>query len=65
MAQFMWRGRKDVKGHLVSWPVVTRPKELGGLGIADLRLGWALRVRWLWLQKKHNQTNFGHAFLSK
>jgi hypothetical protein len=36
----------------VSWPVVTRPKELGGLGIADLKtLGWALRVRWLWLQK--------------
>jgi hypothetical protein len=36
----------------VSWPVVTRPKELGSLGIADLKtLGWALRVRWLWLQK--------------
>jgi hypothetical protein len=51
---YMWRGRKEAKcGHcLVLWQVVTRPKELGGLGIADLKtLGWALRVRWLWLQK--------------
>lgn len=31
---------------------MTRPKELGGLGISDLKsLGWALRVRWLWLKK--------------
>jgi hypothetical protein len=34
------------------WPKVTRPKELGGLGIPDLQcLNWALRVRWLWLKK--------------
>jgi hypothetical protein len=47
---YMWRGRKAAKGGhcLVSWLVVTRPKELGGLEIADLKtLGWALRVRWL------------------
>lgn len=26
--------------------------ELGGIGISDLKsLGWALQVRWLWLQK--------------
>jgi hypothetical protein len=26
--------------------------ELGGLGISNLKvLGWALRIRWLWLQK--------------
>jgi hypothetical protein len=33
-------------GHcFVAWPVVIHPKELGGLGIADLKmLGWALRV---------------------
>jgi hypothetical protein len=46
----MWRGRKAAKGGhcLVSWLVVTRPKELGGLEIADLKtLGWVLRVRWL------------------
>jgi hypothetical protein len=41
------------RGHyLVVWPVVTRPKEMGGSGIANLKtMGWALRVRWLWLQK--------------
>jgi hypothetical protein len=31
---------------------VTRPKELGGLGIPDLKnLNGALRLRWLWLRK--------------
>jgi hypothetical protein len=51
---FLWKGRRDVKGGhcLVAWPKVTRPPELGGLGISHLQqLGWALRMRWLWLQK--------------
>jgi hypothetical protein len=51
---YLWKGRIDAKGGhcLVAWPKVTRPKELGGLGIADLQvLKWALRVRWLWLKK--------------
>jgi len=51
---FLWRGRKDTRGGhcLIAWPKVTRPHDLGGLGISDLqKLGWALRLRWLWLQK--------------
>ncbi|WVZ93176.1 hypothetical protein U9M48_039178 [Paspalum notatum var. saurae] len=51
---FLWRGRKDAKGDhcLIAWDKVQCPKELGGLGISNLqRLGWALRLRWLWLQK--------------
>jgi exonuclease III len=51
---FLWRGRKDAKGGhcLVAWGKVMRPRELGGLGISDLKsLGWALRMRWLWLKK--------------
>jgi hypothetical protein len=37
---------------LITWLKVTRPKELGGLGIPDLRnLNGALRLRWLWLRK--------------
>jgi hypothetical protein len=53
---FLWRGRKDAQvGHcLLVWLKVTRPFELGGLGIFDLlNLGWALhmRMRWLWLCK--------------
>ena len=51
---FLWRGRRDVKGGhcLLAWPKVTRPLELGGLGISHLQqLGWVLRMRWLWLKK--------------
>jgi len=51
---FLWQGRKDAKGGhcLLAWPKVTRPLELGGLGIHDLKsLCWALRMRWLWLEK--------------
>jgi len=51
---FLWKGRKDVRGGhcLIAWPKVTRPPNLGGLGISHLQfLGWALRLRCLWLQK--------------
>jgi len=51
---FLWRGRRDAKGGhcLVAWVKVCLPKELGGLGISDLKsLGWALRMRWVWLKK--------------
>jgi hypothetical protein len=51
---FLWRGRKEVRGGhcLVAWGRVCRPVELGGLGIFSLKeLGWALRMRWLWLPK--------------
>lgn len=51
---FLWRGRKNaLGGHcLIAWLKVCRPKELGGLGISDLKtLGWSLRMRWVWLQK--------------
>lgn len=51
---FLWRGCKDAKGGhcLIARPKVARPKELGGLGISDLKqLNCILGVRWLWLQK--------------
>jgi len=51
---FLWRGRKEAMGGhcLVAWNKVTRPKELGGLGICHLQhMCWALRLRWLWLKK--------------
>ncbi|GJN13770.1 hypothetical protein PR202_gb00513 [Eleusine coracana subsp. coracana] len=51
---FLWRGRKEVRGgHCpIAWDRVARPLRLGGLGIHNLEtMGWALRMRWLWLQK--------------
>ena len=51
---FLWSGAKDAKrGHSwLAWLRVCRPTDLGGLGIVDLhRLGYALRMRWLWLKR--------------
>jgi hypothetical protein len=36
---------------LVNWPTVSRPKNIGGLGVVDLeRFARALRIRWMWFQ---------------
>jgi hypothetical protein len=51
---FIWRGTKESNGGhcLIAWPKVCRSRELGGLGISDLKsLGLALRLRWPWLRK--------------
>jgi hypothetical protein len=51
---FLWKGCKEAHdGHcLVAWDRVCMPKELGGLGILNLRkMNLALRVRWLWLSR--------------
>ena len=40
----------------MAWSRVCRPPELGRLGIPDLqRFGFALRMRWLWLQRTEDQ----------
>jgi hypothetical protein len=51
---FLWRDIKEFSaGHcLLAWPKVTRPNDLGGLRISDLKnVCWALRTPWPWLQK--------------
>ncbi|WVZ91046.1 LOW QUALITY PROTEIN: hypothetical protein U9M48_037269 [Paspalum notatum var. saurae] len=51
---YLWVGRQNANGGncLVSWEKVQRPLQYGGLGILNLEtMGWALRIRWLWLQK--------------
>jgi hypothetical protein len=52
--KFLWAGKDgSVRGKcMVAWQTCTRPKEIGGLGITDLRLaGTAFEAKWLWLQK--------------
>jgi hypothetical protein len=51
---FLWCGQKNVMdGYcVVAWGRVCRSRELGGLGIFNItELGWALKMRWAWLQK--------------
>jgi hypothetical protein len=51
---FLWKGRKEARGGNC---LITRPIELGGLGIPNLLImSWALQMRWLWFQNKHCQT---------
>lgn len=50
---FIWAGIDSVAGGKckVAWPVVWSPKDIGGLGMPDLRiLGFPLRLHWEWLR---------------
>jgi hypothetical protein len=52
---FIWAGTDMGAGGRckVAWVTVCRPKELGGLGISDLRrTGVALRVCWVWKDRR-------------
>jgi hypothetical protein len=52
---FLWAGAQSAAGGAckVAWPIVTSPRELGGLGIPDLRfLRLALRLRWEWKRRE-------------
>jgi hypothetical protein len=49
---WFWRGEGTCHGgHCwVHWDIVYRPKQLGGLGVHDLKkFGRALWLRWLWI----------------
>ncbi|WVZ84849.1 LOW QUALITY PROTEIN: hypothetical protein U9M48_031834, partial [Paspalum notatum var. saurae] len=49
---FLWKGHEQANGGncMVSW--AKRPLLYDGLGVLDLeRLGWSLRIRWLWFMK--------------
>lgn len=50
---FLWKGEEDISGGhcLMPWARVCMPKELGGLGVINLKyFGIALRCRWPWLR---------------
>ena len=49
-AKFYWEGSGPKrKYHLLNWPAVCRPKELGGLGITNSKLmNKALMLKWVW-----------------
>lgn len=54
---FIWAGAESCSGGKcrVAWPTVCRPTELRGLGVIDLRFGYALRLRWEWLSRSEPQ----------
>lgn len=56
---FIWRGvDKAAKGKCrIAWETVCRPRDLGGLGVSDLRrAGIALRVRWEFQARAERRT---------
>ncbi|KAJ1262159.1 hypothetical protein BS78_09G086300 [Paspalum vaginatum] len=59
---FHWKGEDNANGGhcLVNWPTVSRPKDLGGLGVLDLdKFGCALRLHWLWKEWTDNSKPWG------
>lgn len=55
---FIWTGAESCTGGKcrLSWPIICRSTELGGLGVIDLRFfGFALRLRWEWLSRSELQ----------
>jgi hypothetical protein len=51
---FIWGGEQSIGGGKckVAWTIVCRPRDLGGLGVVDLkRAGIALITRWAWRQR--------------
>jgi hypothetical protein len=51
---FLWHGHKQIHGSkkripLTSWALLTRTKELGGLGVRDLeQMNKSLLIKWMW-----------------
>jgi hypothetical protein len=49
-SKFFWEGAGPKrKYHLVNWPTVCRPKEVGGLGLLNTKnMNLALLLKWIW-----------------
>ena len=63
---FLWLGfREGKKHHLVSWDLVNRPKELGGLGFRKVTSrNQALLGKWLWRYPKESFALWHQVILS-
>ena len=63
---FLWLGfREGKKHHLVSWDLVNRPKELGGLGFGKVTSrNQTLLGKWLWRYPKESFVIWHQVILS-
>lgn len=64
---FFWKGgaQNERKIHLANWPMLCKPKKMGGMGILDLRIfNKAILSKWYWQWQAKEEKMWKSLFLS-
>ncbi|KAK1669324.1 hypothetical protein QYE76_057483 [Lolium multiflorum] len=66
-SKFFWEGAGPKrKYHMVNWPTVCRPKELGGFGLLNTKImNQALLLKWVWRLYQQEDTIWVHLIRAK
>ena len=64
---FFWKGgvQNERKIHLANWPMLCKPKKMGGMGILDLKIfNKAILSKWYWQWQAKEEKMWKRLFLS-